>query len=69
MAHELDREEIRQLLADVVVALRCATYIHPEDLDIKSIIALQKTCRDVLPRAEKMMFGLDNPDDPIITDD
>lgn len=51
------------------MSLRCATYIHPEDLDVKSIIDLQDTFREILARAEALDDALTDPDDPIITDD
>lgn len=67
--HEINREEIRQVLIAAMADLRAIRDIHPEALDIPSILELQRGIRQTLVDVERLAAELLDDDDPIITDD
>lgn len=56
-------------LTDALVVLRAIDGIHPEMLDVQSILELQKMARQAMPKVEVAMIDTEDPDDPIVTDD
>ena len=69
MTDNRDLHHIHDALMEAQVALMGVVNMHPENVDLRSLMEMQAVCKQALPIVEAARKEIDDPERPIITDD